>query len=196
MRVEVNEEPLTALGEYATIPTAFEVSAVFDVAGRGVGGFALTERRLDAPYVKDYDAIEGEAPALWAARFDLSQWGLLAARVGGRRVGGAAVAFDDPGLDLPEGRQDLAVLWDIRVSPETRGQGVGRALFAAAEAWAKARGCREMKAETQNVNVPACRFYMRQGCVLGAVNRSAYPGLPGEIQLLWYKDLTRPSRPG
>ena len=90
----------------------------------------------------------------------------------------------------------MAVLWDIRVSPEARGRGVGSALFAAAEAWAKARGCRELKVETQNVNVPACRFYMRQGCVLGAVNRRAYPGLPAEIQLLWYKDLTRTARTG
>jgi hypothetical protein len=43
--------------------------------------------------------------------------------------------------------------------------------------------------ETQNVNVAACRFYARQGCVLTAVDPFAYPALPGEIQLLWYKDL-------
>jgi GNAT superfamily N-acetyltransferase len=195
MRVKVNEEPMTALGKYATIPIAFEVSAVFDVSDGGAGGFVLTERRLDAPYVKDYDAA-GENPARWASRFDLSHWGLLAARAGERLVGGAAVAFDDPGLDLLEGRRDLAVLWDIRVSPEARGRGVGRALFAAAEAWARTRGCQELKVETQNVNVPACRFYTRQGCLLGAVNRRAYPGLTDEIQLLWYKDLTRPARPG
>ena len=194
MRVEVNEEPMTALGEYATIPIAFEVSSVFDVAEQG-GGFVVTERPLDAPYVKDYDAL-GEGPARWLELFDISNWGLLAARAGGRRVGGAAVAFDTPGLDMLEGRRDLAVLWDIRVSPEARGLGVGSALFGAAQAWAAARGCRRLDVETQNVNVAACRFYMRRGCVLGAVDRSAYPGLPGEIQLLWYKDLTRPSRPG
>ena len=38
-------------------------------------------------------------------------------------------------------------------------------------------------------NVAACRFYVRQGCTLGAVNRLAYPNLPNEIQMLWYKDL-------
>lgn len=193
MRVEVIEEPATALKEYATIPIAFEVTAVFDVAGGGdgPGKFVLTERRLDAPYVKDYDAIGGEDPTGWAARFDISNWGLLAARAGGRRVGGAAVAFDTPALDLLEGSRDLAVLWDIRVSPEARGRGVGSALFRAAEAWAGARGCRRLKVETQNINVPACRFYMRQGCVLGAVNPLAYPGLPGEVQLLWYKQIAR-----
>ncbi len=193
MRVEVSEEPLTALERYGDISIAFEVCAVLEVAGpgEGLGGFVLTERGVDATYVKDYDAVEGEEPARWAERFDVSNWGLFAARAGGRRVGGAVVAFDTPGLDMLEGRRDLAVLWDIRVSPEGRGRGVGSALFRAAERWAVARGCRSLKVETQNVNVPACRFYERRGCVLAAVNRDAYPGLPGEIQLLWHKDISR-----
>jgi GNAT superfamily N-acetyltransferase len=89
-----------------------------------------------------------------------------------------------------EGRDDLAVLWDIRVSPEARGRGVGAALFRAAERWAKARGCLHLRVETQNINVAACRFYARQGCVLRAVNRHAYAELPDEIQLLWDKILT------
>jgi len=42
--------------------------------------------------------------------------------------------------------------------------------------------------ETQNINVPACRFYARQAFVLGAVNRGAYPDLPHDVQLLWYKE--------
>jgi GNAT superfamily N-acetyltransferase len=193
MRVEVSEEPLEALEEYGRISIAFEVRAVLGIEGTGGSpeGFALTERVLASPYVKDYDAIEGEGPALWPSRFDVSNWGLFAARMGGRRVGGAVVAFDTPGVDMLEGRRDLAVLWDIRVAPEARGRGVGSALFRAAEAWAGARGCRRLKVETQNVNLPACRFYERQGCVLAAVNRSAYPELPGEIQLLWLKDIPR-----
>jgi hypothetical protein len=52
-----------------------------------------------------------------------------------------------------------------------------------------ARECRQLKVETQNINVPACRFYARQGCVLGVIDRFAYPTLPDEVQLLWYKDL-------
>ncbi|MGZ8471829.1 MAG: hypothetical protein ACXWZ7_20745 [Gemmatirosa sp.] len=43
--------------------------------------------------------------------------------------------------------------------------------------------------ETQNVNVAACRFYAHQGCILGAVHRFAYPTLPDEAQLLWYRRL-------
>ena len=186
--VEVTEEPASALADFARIPISFEVRSVLDVAD-DAGGFALTERGLPIPWVKDYDAIGGEGPTRWALRFDVSNWGFLAARVDGRLVGAAAIAFDTPGVDMLEGRRDLAVLWDLRVAPDTRGQGVGSALFRAAEAWARARGCTQLKIETQNINVPACRFYAARGCMLGAANRSAYPGLPDEIQLLWYKTL-------
>jgi GNAT superfamily N-acetyltransferase len=191
MRVEVSEHPIAALEEYASVPISFEVSRVLDVAeqGDGFGAFILIERSLDVPYVKDYDAIAGEQPRLWASRFDVSNWGVFMAEIDGRLVGGAVVAFSTPELIMLEGRDDLAVLWDIRVSPEARGQGIGAALLRAAEAWAQARGCRYLKVETQNINVAACRFYARQGCVLAAVNRFAYPGLPEEIQLLWYKTL-------
>ena len=192
MRVEVSEEPMTALEEYASIPIAFEVGSILDVrpAGNGPCEFVLTERHLDLPYVKDYDSINGEGPTQWARQFDLSSWGLFTARAGGRLVGGAVVAFSTPGLVMLEGRYDLAVLWDLRVSPEARGQGVGSALFRAADGWARARGCGQLKVETQNINVAACRFYARQGCVLRAVNHRAYPGLAEEVQLLWYKDLS------
>jgi ribosomal protein S18 acetylase RimI-like enzyme len=76
------------------------------------------------------------------------------------------------------------------VAPEYRGQGIGRALFGAAENWAKGRGCRQLKVETQNINVPACRFYASQGCILREANRLAYPKLPDEIQLIWCKFLS------
>ena len=44
-------------------------------------------------------------------------------------------------------------------------------------------------AETQNINVPACRFYAAQGCELRGIHVGAYPEHPEEVQLLWYMDL-------
>ena len=73
--------------------------------------------------------------------------------------------------------------------PAARGRGVGSALFRAAAAWARGRGCWQLGVETQNVNVAACRLYARQGCMLASVDRFAYPGLPGEIRLLWRTDV-------
>ena len=191
MAIQILEEPMPDLAEYARVPIAFEVRMVLEVVelDGGIGGLMLSERGIDHPYRKDYDVLE--PPASWPGRFDLRSWGWFAARRDGERVGGAVVAFDTPGVQMLEGRRDLAVLWDIRVAPDARGHGIGAALFRAAEAWAAARGCRQIKAETQNVNVPACRFYGRQGCTLGAIHRFAYPALPDEAQLLWYKDLAR-----
>ena len=177
------------------VPISFEVRSVLEVSPLldGLGGLALTERDLDRRYAKDYDVEPGNRPVEWAARFDVSGWAFFGASIDGQRVGGAAVAFDTAELTMLEGRQDLAVLWDIRVVPIARGQGVGSALLRAVESWAKTRACRQVKVETQNVNVPACRFYLRHGFVLGAINRFAYPSQPDEAQLLWYKDLVAKS---
>ena len=173
------------LSEYATISIAFEVRSILR-AQRGAHEFVLTEEPVDSPYVKDYDAI-ADRPLDWPARFDTSRWVLFVARAEGRILGGATVAFGTPGLDVLEGRSDLAVLWDIRVAPASRGRGVGRSLFEAAATWAFSHGCRELKVETQNVNVPACRFYAAMGCERRVVRDDAYPQCPGETQLLWYK---------
>jgi GNAT superfamily N-acetyltransferase len=190
-KIEIAEEPIGSVAGLAHVPIAFEVDRVLDVAEREGGGFVLTERVLDAPYVKDYDVLDGGGPARLAERFDVGRWGLIVARLQGEPVGGAVIAFDTPEVDMLHGRRDLAVLWDIRVAPAVRGRSVGAALFRAAEAWARARGCRELTIETQNVNVAACRFYAAMGCVLREIDRGAYPELPGEIQLLWQRDLSR-----
>jgi GNAT superfamily N-acetyltransferase len=189
--MEIREESLTFLEEYARISIAFEVSRILELSLRdgGIGGFELVDRPVAPASVRDYDAIPGNRPMDWGRRFDLSNWGLFSARLDGECAGGAVVAFKTPGVLMLEDRRDLAVLWDLRVSPQARRRGVGAALFAAAEQWARERGCCTLKVETQNINVPACRFYASRGCTLGAIHRFAYPEHPEEVQLLWYKNL-------
>lgn len=179
---------------FGTVPIAFEVRRVLhpQLLDGGLGGIALHPQPVQPPYLKDYDACAEGGPAGWAQAWDLSRWGFFLARHRGRCVGAAAVAFDTPGVNLLDGRDDLAVLWDIRVHPDFRRQGLGSRLFQRAAAWARTRGCRQLKAETQNVNVPACHFYMAQGCRLGAIHRHAYachPALAHETMLLWYLEL-------
>jgi GNAT superfamily N-acetyltransferase len=195
MKTEVIEEPVTALADYAGIPIAFEVREVLDVIAEADGGVRLAPRRLAVSYVKDYDAI-GDTPMGWAERFDLSKWGFFSAFSGAQCVGRAAVARDTSSVEMLEGRSDLALLLDIRVAPSARRHGVGSALFEAAVTWASSRGCLQLKVETQNVNVAACRFYAQRGCVLRTVHPGAYPELPDEIQLLWFKDLSRRTEAG
>ena len=191
MNIEISEAPIASVVELGLVPISFTVDCVYDVlaANHGPAAFILSERPIEAPYLKNYDGIPGEGPAQWARRFDISHWGFIRAQSKGWLVGGAVVAFDTDDVAMLEGRRNLAVLWDMRVSPDVRGQGVGSALFEAVEVWAVSRNCRQLKIETQNINVGACRFYARQGCLLRTVNASAYPQLPGEVQMLWYKDL-------
>ena len=190
MKIDVREQGVSVIPQYATILIAFEVTSVLDIEQDKDGQFALKERRLDRPYVKNYDAIAGEGPRHWPTRFDISNWGVFTAHLNGQHVGGAVVAFKTPGLMMLDQRDDIAVLWDIRVSPKVRGRGVGSTLFRAAESWAKDRGCRYLKVETQNINAAACRFYAAHGCELTAANRHAYPELPDETQLFWTKVLS------
>src|SRR5262245_10962741 len=131
MKIETARVPSPLLVEYAAIPIAFEVASVLSVRDSADQRFVLVESRLDSPYVKNYDALD-DGPLHWAGQFDTSQWALLLARGEGRSLGGATVAFGSAQLEMLEGRSDLAVLWDIRVAPDARGQGVGRALFEAA----------------------------------------------------------------
>ena len=189
MEIELREEPMEALLEHASVSITFEVNRILVVSVDKHGGFVLTERKIDTPYIKDYDAVDGAGLRQLAERFDTSNWGLISAYARKTRVGGAVIACNTAGIDMLDGRIDLAVLWDLRVQPEFRGQGIGFALFRAAEQWAAGRGCCQLKVETQNINLVACRFYARQGCVLAAVNSSAYKELPDETQLLWYKQL-------
>ena len=184
--VRVVTATLVRLPELAAISIAFEVKSVLDVSTGPGGIYCLTERKLGKPYWKDYDALPGNHPLDWPARFDLRNWGLLFAEEAAGVTGACLLAWNTPGVDMLEGRADLAVLWDLRVAPPRRGQGVGTALFKAALAWTRERGARELKVETQNNNVPAVRFYLRMGCVLRSAIPGAYPELPEETMLLFY----------
>ncbi|MFN7982439.1 MAG: GNAT family N-acetyltransferase [Vicinamibacterales bacterium] len=187
----VETGPVTAghLAEYAQVPIVFRVTSMFVAHwDPQAASFTLEERFVASPYIKDYDAIS-ERPVEWSHRFDTSQWQLVLARNDDQCIGAAAIVMATPGVDLLEGRADLALLWDIRVAPEHRGHGVGRRIFAEAEALARAAHCIELKVETQNINVTACRFYAAMGFTLRTVREHAYTVSPSEVQYLWHKAL-------
>jgi GNAT superfamily N-acetyltransferase len=102
----------------------------------------------------------------WAERFDLSTWGFIGAYVNNSRIGGAVTAFNTAAIKMLAGRTDIALLWDIRVQPDMRLRRVGSNLLIAVEQWAAAKRCQQVKVETQNINVAACRFYVRHGYAL------------------------------
>jgi ribosomal protein S18 acetylase RimI-like enzyme len=185
--IEIRQDrpSLELLTDYATVPISFDGHSHFEVQNED-GRWQLTEIHVP-PFFKDYDTLEH--PTDWASRFDMSQWMMFSAFDDDRRVGGAIVAIRTPGVDMLEGRSDLAVLWDIRVDPDHRSRGLGESLFHEVIKWSRAQGCGELKIETQQVNVAACKFYTKMGCELRVVNKGHYPGQPDENQLLWYRNL-------
>lgn len=192
IEIRVEEPTLSTLAEYRKVSIAFRVESYMriEMVQNGLGGWSLTEEPVATPWIKDYDDSDEDRPLRWAERFDIAKWGVLAAFDGPRRVAGAAIAHDTPGVFMLEGRKDLAVLWDIRVAPEYRGQGIGSLLFTHVVAWATERRCALLKIETQNINVPACKFYAHRGCQLRAIHPDAYPDFPDEAMLLWYTRLS------
>lgn len=193
MSIEIRNAGVESLPLYASIRNSFMVESELHIEpiDGGLGGFRFVEEEV-TPYLK-YAEDDTCEILNWPERYDVSGWGFFIAFEGDRPVGGAAVAVDIPaGMTTPFEDEGTAVLWDLRIHPDARRRGVGSAVFKRAADWARQEGCRRLKIETQNVNVPACRFYARQGCTLGGIHRYGYAGCPDvahEAMLLWYLDL-------
>lgn len=190
-KIRIVEEHIRMMPEYAGIPIAFEVRSIFqvDLIDGGLGGIRFTETPVIAPWIKDYDAPDGEGPEAWAEKWDISNWGVISAFCDDKRLGGCVVAYDTPGVGKLKASADNCFLWDIRVAPQYRGSGIGGLLVEEACRWARYRECLSLKVETQNINVPACRFYAGHGFKLSAVNRHAYAEMPDEVELIWCRML-------
>ena len=187
----IEEKPAHKLLKYSTIPIRFEVRSIYKVQGYDPSTAILVEKPVPKPWINDYDAIKGEEPVRWAKLWDISNWGMLVAQLNERWIGGCVLAYNTDGVHKLEGRDDITVLWDLRVHPDFRRKGIGKMLFASAREWAKKRNCRELKIETQNINVPACKFYQKQGYQLYMINRHAYKDFPEEIELMWSNNLEK-----
>ena len=187
--IEIREETAECIDDYAAVPMGFTVRSRLQVSLSqfGLGGVTLTEEPVVPPAEKDYDRDYGDAdsPRGWRRFSTIDGWGFWSAFDGPDRIGGAALAWRTPELCMLKGRDDVAALWDIRVRPAYQRQGTGRALFEAMTRGARQRGCTLLVIETQNINVPACKFYAAQGCTLGAIDRYAYADHLDETQLIW-----------
>lgn len=186
--IHLREERAADFGPYSEVSIAFVVDRVLRPAP-DLGPLRFREQPRVSSFTKDYDAEPGHHPTDWPTRFDTSTWVVLSAWRASTRVAGAVLVHGSDDIDMLEGRDDLALIWDLRVDPEERGRGIGALLIQAAGEWAVSRGCVQLKVETQNINRSACALYAKCGFVLGSVDPQAYPELPDEIQMLWYKDL-------
>lgn len=189
--VTIKQMDASFLKEYDRIPMLVPVKSIYQLEkiDRGLGGILLREVPV-TPYVKDlgkYDAVQE-----YERRFDITNWRFFAAFDSEKAVGASTLVSRTPGVHMLDGREDLCVLWDIRVADSHKGRGIGQRLFDAGADWARKEGFSQMKIECQNNNVPACRFYHKQGAVLAEIHEYAYYGekdIQDEVQLIWYLDL-------
>ncbi|WP_316569506.1 GNAT family N-acetyltransferase [Neobacillus sp. YIM B06451] len=177
--------------EYDRIAMLVHVKSIFSLEKieNGLGGILLKETPVKE-YIKDLGAYE--KPTQYPNEFDITNWVFFMAFHNERPVGAATVASKTKGIHMLDAREDLAVLWDIRVDDPYKQQGVGTQLFNMAVEWSKLKGFTQMKIECQNNNVPACKFYQKHGAVLGKIDEYAYihdPQVKDEVQLIWYLNL-------
>ncbi|RKN71216.1 GNAT family N-acetyltransferase [Paenibacillus ginsengarvi] len=192
MNITLKYEKPDVLPSYGDITIAFVATSEYHIEPleQGLGGLLLREVPIERPYTVDYDAEKGRGPERWLNRWDLRNWCVVSAyNEQEERIGGAVLAYDTPGVHFLEDRTDIAGLWDLRVKPIFRGQGVGKAIMEKAVEWARSKECKQLKIETQSNNVAACRFYAQQGAHLGTIERYAYEDKPHLARLNWYIDL-------
>lgn len=82
----------------------------------------------------------------------------------GAFCGGSLKGFVSVEPELFGGRQRYLDLSSIHVSADMRGQGIGRALFAAAKEWAEERGASKLYISAHSA-VESQAFYKAMGCV-------------------------------
>lgn len=89
---------------------------------------------------------------------------------------GAYVGRRCVGMAVAEPREWNASLWvwELHVSANCRGLGIGRKLTDALESAARSRRLRTIVCETQTTNVPAVRFYRSVGFQIEGIDVSYY----------------------
>lgn len=177
--------------KYDSIPMLVHVRSVLALERikNGFGGILLKETPVEE-YIKDLGGYE-EATK-YAEEFDITNWKFFMAFDNENPIGAVTIASKTPNVNMLDNRDDISVLWDIRVDEKYKRQGVGTKLFNLAVEWSKSKGFKQMKIECQNNNVQACRFYYKHGAVLGKIDEYAYyddVDAQGEVQLIWYLDL-------
>jgi GNAT superfamily N-acetyltransferase len=167
----VNVRPADWSGDADAIralDTSFATDRVYRF-GRARSGFEFALPLVTcAPLTKSYPLPEADPGE-----------GAFVAENDGRVVGYAQVE--------PPSRNGRAAVPALYVSPELRGQGVGRALVAALATRARDAQARCLFVETQNVNYPAVQFCLATGFYLCGLDKSFYDPveLPGEFALFF-----------
>lgn len=188
---EIKEMDKSCFQLYDQVSMNVDVRSEYRVTGidNGLGGFVFEEVQV-TPQVKDLSKYERAVE--YEKMFDISTWRFYMAFDGEVPVGAMTVAGPTNGMNMLGERTDACVLWDIRIADEYKHMGIGQKLLDLGIAAAKDDGYRLMIIECQNNNVPACRFYRKQGAVITRIDTKAYdsePEIANEVQFIWHLNL-------
>ena len=190
MNIAIRLETANDLQGYAQVPMVLTVRAQYraELVDGGLGGWTLNEEPVVSA-IRQGLTDELDSPTRWL-RHDISNWAFFAAHDGATPRRRRNCRLEQSGAPHAGGENGPRfVLWDIRVRREYRRSGIGSQLFDKCAEWAKRKGCTRLKIETQDINVPACRFYAAKGCELRGIHHGMYPEYPDEVQFLWYLNL-------
>lgn len=78
---------------------------------------------------------------------------------------------------------------DIAVRGSARQKGVASSLIDHAQVWATQKNLKGLMLETQDINLAACRLYIKRGFILGSIDTMLYSNFESkdEKALFWYK---------
>jgi hypothetical protein len=112
----IKQVDTTYFPQYDTIPMQVHVGHEYRLVkqNNGLGGITFEETPVE-PYIKNFCVGKDESVTRWS-RWDLSNWGFFMAFDGDKPVGAAAIATRTKDINMLCERDDLAVLWDIRVA--------------------------------------------------------------------------------
>jgi len=184
MKIISEQASLEAIKTYQEVSITFSADMIleFEAIDSGLKGFKAIEKKV-TPFTKNYDDYGLLTDSL--KEFDISNWQLLTILDDDQIVGGALLAFQTTNVNMLGGRDDLVVVWDIRINEAYRHKGLGTALFDEIKSFAREIKATEINIETQNNNIKACKFYASQGAVIKSLKQEAYKDLPEETQIIW-----------
>lgn len=133
--------------------------------------------------------IPGVYPTEKTARDALAQQELFVLERDGKVLAAAKInqeqvpeyALCSWSVDAPA--EKIMVLHTLVVDPETAGQGLGRAFVAFYEEYALKNGCRYLRMDTNEKNLPARKLYQKLGYREAGIVPCDFNGIPG-VQLV------------
>ncbi|MFP4078286.1 MAG: GNAT family N-acetyltransferase [Candidatus Izemoplasmataceae bacterium] len=174
--------------DYASIPMRIEGESVYRLIKPGPLTFSLKKETTEE---FGYD-VNDEEPGAWKKFISMRNFRMVGIRYDDQVVAAMSLVHDNTTVRMLEGRKDVLLIWDLRVHPDHKRKGYGKALIEYARKEAKSLGVNHLRLETQNTNPNAIEFYLAVGFELAHIREHAYSkdsvqdaGIENEVMLVF-----------